>query len=283
MTLAEYAQKHGLKRVGARSPFVEYIKDSWNRRVFAATLASYNNEAADARNRLGRWWVVLLPTIQAATYGLIFGVILGAHARPANFIAYLFSGVFLFNFMNGCFQGGSNSITGNAGLIKSLSFPRVLLPISAVIREVLNFWPPLVLMVLAMLFTKEWPKWSWLLVPVVLLLMAFFSMGLGMIAARLNSQFRDLGKIIPFMTRIIFYVSGVFFALDKVLGSQPVIFAIFKFNPFYDFIQLSRSLMMQEFAPTTELWLQCIGWAIVMPVIGFVYFWKAEEQYGRDD
>jgi len=197
VTLAEYAEKRGLKRVGARSPFVEYIKDSWNRRVFAATLASFNNEAADARNRLGRWWVVLLPTIQAATYGLIFGVILGAHARPANFIAFLFSGVFLFNFMNGCFQGGSNSITGNAGLIKSLSFPRVLLPISAVIREVLNFWPPLVLMVLAMLFTREWPKWSWVLVPVVLLLMALFSMGLGMIAARLNSQFRDLGKVIP--------------------------------------------------------------------------------------
>ena len=75
--LAAYAAEHGLKRMGARPSFFNYIAETWQRRDFAVALSTFSNEAANARNRLGKWWNILLPTIQAATYGLIFGVILG--------------------------------------------------------------------------------------------------------------------------------------------------------------------------------------------------------------
>ena len=281
MSLAEYAEKHGLKRVGARPKFAEYIKDSVRRIGFAWTLSSFTNEASDARTRLGKWWTFLLPAIQAATYGLIFGLILGSN-RPENYLAFLFTGVFLFSFMSGALSSGSSSITGNAGLVNSLSFPRVLLPISAVIRQFLNFWPSLIMLVVALLATQNWPTWSWLLEIVVILLMTMFATGLGIIAARVNAQMRDLGKLIPFFTRIMFYVSGVFFLTDRVFADYPLLLTVASFNPFYDFIQLSRGLLVHGYEPTASLWINCIAWAIVMPVVGVVYFWKAEEVYGRD-
>jgi len=281
VSLAEYAEKHGLKRVGARPKFAEYIKDSVRRIGFAWTLSSFTNEASDARTRLGKWWNFLLPAIQAATYGLIFGLILGSN-RPENYLAFLFTGVFLFTFMSGALSSGSTAITGNAGLVNSLSFPRVLLPISAVIRQFLNFWPSLIMLVVALLATENWPTWSWLLEIVVILLMTMFATGLGIIAARINAQMRDLGKLIPFFTRIMFYISGVFFSTDRVFADYPLLLTIASFNPFYDFIQLSRGLLVHGYEPTASLWISCIAWAIVMPVVGVVYFWKAEEVYGRD-
>jgi teichoic acid transport system permease protein len=124
---------------------------------------------------------------------------------------------------------------------------------------------------------------DWALFPVVVVLMVMFSAGLAMIAARINAQARDLGKLIPFITRIAFYVSGVFFSLETVLAAWPTALAIFEFNPFYDFIQLSRGLLVAGYEPSAKLWLLCVGWAVITPIIGSLYFWKAEEVYGRDD
>ena len=282
MSLAEFAATHGLKRIGARPPFFKYIAEVWQRRGFAWMLSTFTNEASNARTRLGGWWNILLPTIQAGTYGLIFGLILG-DSRPENFLSFLFTGVFLFSFMTGCFQSGASSITGNSGLVKSLTFPRALLPLSTVIQYVINLWPQIVLLLITILITGNPITWNWLLLPVLVLLMTSFSFGLALVAARLNAQLRDLGKLIPFFIRISFYVSGVFFSVDKVLGQWPAVFAVFKFNPFYDFIELARGLLIQGYVPSLELWMLCIGWALLLPIFGIVFFWKAEEVYGRDD
>ena len=260
MNKAEYAASHGLKRVGARPPFFSYLGEVWRRRVFAWTLSTYTSEAANARTRLGRWWLILLPTIQAGTYG--------------------------------AFQSGASSIVGNAGLVRSLSFPRILLPLSSVIQQFINLWDQLALLLVTLLVTAfdfsnlTWQNpidLDWALFPVVVLLMVMFCSGLAMIAARINAQARDLGKLIPFITRIAFYVSGVFFSLETVLAEWPTALAIFEFNPFYDFIQLSRGLLVAGYEPSAKLWLLCIGWAVITPIIGSLYFWKAEEVYGRDD
>jgi teichoic acid transport system permease protein len=282
LSLADWAAKNGLKRIGARPPFWRYLKEVWQRRGFAWTLSVYTLESVNARTRLGSWWNLLLPTIQAGTYGLIFGLILGAN-RPENFLPFLFTGVFLFAFMSGSFQNGAAAITGNSGLVKSLTFPRALLPLSSVIQQVINFWPQLLLLLIALLITGNPVTLNWLLLPVVVMLMTLFCFGLALFAARLNAQARDLGKLIPFVVRIAFYVSGVFFAVDKVLGQWPLVFVVFKFNPFYDYIQLARGLLVQGYEPTVELWLMCIGWAVVMPIFGLIFFWQAEEVYGRDD
>lgn len=282
MRLAEYAAAHGLKRIGARPPFFKYIAEVWQRRGFAWMLSTFTNQATHARTRLGGWWNILLPTIQAGTYGLIFGLILGS-SRPHNFLSFLFTGVFLFSFMSGCFQAGAASITGNSGLVKSLTFPRALLPLSTVIQQFINLWPQIALLLITLLITQNPITLNWLLLPVLIMLMTSFCFGLALVAARLNAQLRDLGKLIPFVIRLAFYVSGVFFSVDRVLGKWPEVMAVFKFNPFYDYIELARGLLVSGYAPTTELWLLCIGWAVVLPIFGIVFFWKAEEVYGRDD
>lgn len=282
MSLADYARQHGLKRVGARPALLDYLGQAWQRRDFAFTLSLYANQAANARNRLGRWWVVLLPTIQAMVYGLIFGIILGS-SRPDNFIPFLFTGVFLFSFFAGSFQSGASSVTGNVGLVRSLSFPRMLLPFSAVLRQFFNLLPQIGLLLVTLLAFQQDVTLAWLALIPILILMTLFATGLSLVAARLTVQVRDLTKIIPFITRVIFYTSGIFYSLEKVLGSYPVVLQIMQFNPFYDFIELARGALVEGYQMSAFLWLACTAWAFGLLILGVIFFWKAEERYGRED
>jgi teichoic acid transport system permease protein len=267
--------------MGARPSFFNYISEAWRRRDFAIALSTFSNEAANARNRLGKWWNILLPTIQAATYGLIFGLILG-DSRPDNFLPFLFTGVFLFSFMSGSFYSGASSITSNSGLVKSLSFPRALLPISTVLSQFINLLPQLGILLVTLLIIQRQITWSWLALIPIVFLMTLFATGLAMIAARLTVQVRDLSKLLPFVTRIFFYVSGIFFSVDQVLANHPQVYAIVKWNPVYDYIEIARGALVQGYTMETDIWIACTAWAVVTFVFGSIFFWKAEEEYGRD-
>lgn len=281
MNLANYALSHGLTKVGTRPKFGEYLRQTWGRRDFAFTMSLYASESANARTRLGRGWLVLLPSLQAFAYGLVFGLILG-DLRPANFIPFLITGVFLFSFMSGSFSSGARAITSNSGLLRTVSFPRILLPLSAVIREFINFLPQLAILPVVMLAFGQQITWDWLYLIPISFLMFLFSTGLAMISARLTVQLKDLGKLIPFITRLMFYSSGIFFEIDRIFGGYPELLAVAMLNPVYDFISLARGALINDMQMTPFLWIAASSWAVGTFVIGVLYFWRAEERYGRD-
>jgi len=282
MSLADYAREHGLKRVGARPALLEYLSEAWKRRDFAMTMARFNSEAANARNRLGRWWTVLLPTVQALVYGLIFGVLMGS-SRPENYIPFLFTGVFLYSFISGAFGAGAGSVTGNLGLVRSLSFPRMLLPIQATIQQVFNLLPQMVLLLLTWIVFAQPITWAWLLLLPITFLMVMFSSGLALVSARLTVHVQDLTKLIPFVVRIVFYTSGIFFNMERVLKHYPVALEIEKYNPVYVFVSLARGVGVAGYTTTPFMWVAAIAWAFLTLALGIVFFWKAEERYGRED
>ena len=283
MDLAKYAAENGLKRVGARPPFFAYLKEAWGRREFALALATFTNASDNARNRLGRWWMIITPALQGAMYGIIFGFIIGSENRPIHFIEYLFCGVFLFSFMQQSFTSGATSVTSNAGLVRSLSFPRVLLPISATIQQFINLLPQLALLLVTILLFGNPLTWQWLLMVPATLMMLLFGVGSSMLAARMTVQFPDLNKLLPFVFRLIFYSSGIFFSVEKILANYPVALEIMRFNPYSAFMTLARGLLIRDYSVTAETWWLCVGWAIILPVISIVLFWKVEERHGRED
>ena len=281
MSLAEYAKQNGLTKVGARDPLLTYVKHAWQRRDFAYVMALYTDQANSSRNRLGRWWLVLVPTLQAAVYGLIFGILLGG-SRPENFIPFLITGVFLFSFLQGAYSSGANSVTSNIGLVRSLSFPRILLPINALIQQVFSLLPQVALLLITLLLFQQQVTWNWLYLIPILLLMVVFGFGLATISARLTVHVQDLNKLNPFLTRVMFYVSGIFFSIETVLKDYPVAMQIATWNPVYVYISLARGAMVEGYAMTAGMWIAAVVWAFGLFIVGTVFFWRAEERYGRE-
>jgi teichoic acid transport system permease protein len=281
VSLAEYAKQNGLTKVGARDPLLSYVKHAWQRRDFAYVMALYTDQANSSRNRLGRWWLVLVPTLQAAVYGLIFGILLGG-SRPENFIPFLITGVFLFSFLQGAYSSGANSVTSNIGLVRSLSFPRILLPINALIQQVFSLLPQVALLLITLLLFQQQVTWKWLYLIPILLLMVVFGFGLATISARLTVHVQDLNKLNPFLTRVMFYVSGIFFSIETVLKDYPVAMQIATWNPVYVYISLARGAMVEGYAMTAGMWIAAVAWAFGLLIVGTIFFWRAEERYGRE-
>ncbi|WP_309131129.1 ABC transporter permease [Brevibacterium sp.] len=285
MDMAKLAAEHGLERVGGRPSLPEYVKELWQRSDFTLTLARYRIQSENERNRLGMLWVVLRPSFSALIYGLVFGFIMkGVGARPDDFVPFVIIGVFSLEFFNSSMNGGAKSIIQNASLVQSLPFPRIVLPIATVLQNLLNFMPTLALMIILSMIWGSRPSWDWLLFIPLVLIFWVFNQGIAFIFARITVHFRDLSQVIPFISRMIFYTSGVFFNLNDMIqkvapGWQP--FA--DWHPLNNVLAISRGILMKNMTVPYEYFFNLSVWAVVVFVFGFVFFWRAEERYGRDE
>ncbi|GAA1751655.1 ABC transporter permease [Aeromicrobium alkaliterrae] len=273
-----------LTLVGGRPPLPTYLRQVWQRRSFIYALARFRIEAENQQNRLGMAWVVLKPLLNAGLYGTIFGVLL-ASGRPPHFVEFLIIGVFLFEFFATSFTSGAKSITANTALVQSLAFPRMALPIAVVVQRLLQFVPMLAIMVVvvAAFGHPVGPEWL-LLLPLTALFFAF-NTGLALIAARLTVHVRDLNNLLPFITRITFYTTGIFFSIEQRFADDPLVLRIASFVPLHEFLTLARGLLLDDpaFEAPPEFWLYAAVWSVGVLLVGIVFFWAAEERYGRTD
>ena len=285
---AALAAENGLVQLGGRPPLRAYVAQLWERRHFIVELARSRFRAQNENYRLGAAWIVLLPMLNAAIYGIIFGVIVKSASRPPHFIPFLVAGVFTFQFFSGCFNDGARSIVTNRGLVRTLHFPRAVLPIASVLQQLYALGPIVIVMCLIVLASGERPTLRFFLLIPAYFLLALFCTGVAFIAARLTIHIRDVTQLIPFITRLIFYVSGIFFAVSTRFSGRGMLTTALKANPVNVYITLvrdallSRDRHLQGVHAEPITWYLGIGWGLVLFVVGFVFFWRAEGLYGRD-
>ena len=245
-------------------------------------MSKYRMAAELEGNRLGIFWLLLQPVLNATIYGVIFYFLQTGSNRPANYPAHVVIGVFLFQFFSKSLANGAKSITGNQPLVQSLAFPRITLPIGEVIEQFLSVLPSMGLLVVVLPFMGIWPKWEWLLMIPLLAMFTLFNAGVALIAARLTVHLRDLTQLLPFISRILFYTSGVLFDVSKILNEHPALVRLYDFHPLYQVLQMARSLLMGGSSYDPMYWLYFSIWAVSTFVVGLLFFWAAEERYGRD-
>jgi teichoic acid transport system permease protein len=284
-SLKALAERHGLRAAGELPSLPAYGRQLWAYRHFIFSYANARVSSSLGKTRLGRLWQVLTPLTNAAVYYLIFGVILNTRRDIDNFVAYLCIGVFLFVFSQSTVQAGVNSITSNLGLIRALHFPRASLPISATLIEAQHLVASMSVLMLIVLVTGEPITLQWLLLVPVLLLQTVFNAGLAMIFARVGAKLTDLRQVLPFALRVWMYGSAILYPVT--MFSQRLdgwLLVLVESNPLLVYIELMRHALMEDVPLANsllQLWLTGLGWAVVVGVLGFIYFWRGEKEYGR--
>lgn len=283
--LVELARRHGLSVAGTRPRLGSYLAQLWRYRQFIGTYANGRIVAAFGESRLGRLWQVLTPLVNAGVYFLIFGVILGTRDRVPNFIGYLCAGVFIFNYTSLVLSAAVQSISGQLDLVRALQFPRASLPIAMTLVQLQNLIGSMVVLAGIMVATGEPVTTRWLWLIPALALQSVFNLGLALGVARLGAKIADVKHLIPYVSRIWMYCSGVLYSVNVFAEHLPRWAAeIARANPLLVYIELARYAMMQRPPLTstiTHLWLLAGGWAAVTVAFGFVYFWRGEREYGR--
>ncbi|MGW2182737.1 ABC transporter permease [Streptomyces sp. NPDC001732] len=284
---AELAAKYGLTVSGARPGLFEYIRQLWGRRHFIMAFSRAKLTAQYSQAKLGQLWQVATPLLNALVYYLIFGLILGTRKGMTQevFIPFLVTGVFVFTFTQSSVMAGVRAISGNLGLVRALHFPRASLPVSFSLQQLQQLlFSMIVLAVVAVAF-GSYPGLSWLLVVPALAMQLVFNTGLALIMARLGSKTPDLAQLMPFVMRTWMYASGVMFSIPVMLKDKPAWIAdVLQYNPAAVYMDLIRFALIDGYGAQNlpaHVWMVALAWALVVGLMGFVYFWKAEERYGR--
>ncbi|GAA0412488.1 ABC transporter permease [Streptomyces luteireticuli] len=292
LSAAELAGKYGLSVSGARPSLPEYARQLWARRHFIWAFSRAKLTAQYSQAKLGQVWQVATPLLNAAVYYLIFGVLMDSKRHvgdgtPKAFIPFLVTGVFVFTFTQSSCLAGVRAISGNLGLVRALHFPRAALPISFALQQLQQLLYSMVVLAAIVVGCGHMPRLSWLVMVPVLCCQFLFNMGLAMILARMGSKTPDLAQLLPFVLRTWMYLSGVMYPLIDNLRRMKAaswVVDLVSANPAAVYIDLMRYALMGHIqgAPLPQhVWPLAIGWAVLLGVGGFIYFWKAEEQYGR--
>ncbi|GAA2965918.1 ABC transporter permease [Streptomyces enissocaesilis] len=289
LTPAELAAKYGLSVSGARPGLIEYVRQLWGRRHFILAFSQAKLTAQYSQAKLGQLWQVATPLLNALVYFLIFGLILEADRgmERDEYVPFLVTGVFVFTFTQSSVMAGVRSISGNLGLVRALHFPRASLPISFALQQLQQLmFSMIVLVIIAMAF-GSYPALSWLLVLPALVLQFVFNIGLALIMARLGSRTPDLAQLMPFVMRTWMYASGVMFSIPEMLKDKDLplwVTDVLQWNPAAVYMDLVRFALIDGYGNENlppHVWAVGLGWALLIGGAGFVYFWKAEERYGR--
>lgn len=265
-----------------------YLASVVQRRHFISALATGQLRSQHLDTLLGNLWHVLNPVLLIGVYYVVFGVLLTTDRGVINFIGFLSIGIFAFMFSQRTVISCSGSIAANLGLIRSLQFPRAVLPIATVIQEFFAYASGFGVMLVVLLVTGEPPRLTWLLAPVIVLALTMFSAGLGLIVARMADTVRDLTQVIPYVFRILLYVSGIIFSIQAFVDTDrfadpALIRQLFVLNPYFTFIDLLRDVLMTTYSaefPALE-WTYVLTVSPAMLLIGLAYFRGGEKGYGR--
>ncbi|MFR9797229.1 ABC transporter permease [Streptomyces sp. MS06] len=284
---AALAARHGLSVSGERPSLPDYVRRLWARRHFITAFATAKLTAQYSQAKLGQLWQVMTPLLNAAVYYFIFGVLLGTKKGVDDFVPFLVTGVFVWTFTQSSVMAGTRAISGNLGLVRALHFPRAALPLSFCLQQLQQLLFSMAALIVILLAFGVPVGVSWLLTVPALVLQSVFNAGLAMIMARMGAKTPDIAQLMPFLLRTWMYTSGVMWSIDATLRNSDLphwLVTVLQCNPAAVYIDLMRFALIDSYGASQlppHVWAVSLGWALVIGVGGFIYFWKAEETYGR--
>jgi teichoic acid transport system permease protein len=317
--LGELAGQQGLKLSGARPTLARYLVSLWQRRHFIWGYATARSVSMYTEARLGQLWQVLTPLLNAFVYLLIFGVLFQASRGVENYIAFLVAGVFVFAFTERSIVTGSTVMRANLQLIRALYFPRASLPLAYVLVELQQMLVGMLVLFAVVLVSGEPVTWYWFLLVPAVALQTMFNTGAALIVARLGGSVADVSELIPFFLRISRYFCGVMYMVTTLSQLPEWAVKLLSLNPPAVYISLVRVALMQSYRTNSpgnqpysaarchlfhhplpghqpvpslqaychavvtnnDLWVAAVGWGAGFLLLGIIFFWHAESNYGR--
>ncbi|MGO1666252.1 ABC transporter permease [Flaviflexus sp.] len=264
-----------------RPSFTAYLRSLWGRRHFIWADARGRSFETDRDYYLGKFWLVASPLLDAAMYGVIFGLLLRTSRGIENYIGYLVIGVIFFSFLTKYMTSGATLIKSSKNMITAFQFPRASLVMSQSIRMVLDSTVPALVAIIAALLAQisTPPTFAILWVIPVFALLHIFGTGLMFFVARLCFQIPDLQALVRIFQRGWFYISGVFFSIER-FATQPLVQDVMTANPAYMFLSAVRNAVLYGTGPGLGDFFILVAVSFGTFGLGMIYFWRGEEKYG---
>lgn len=235
---------------------------------------------------LGFLWAILQPFLMMMVFVFFFSKALNVPTDNIPAPIFYYSGLLLWNIFSSGLNGAGNSMVSNAGIIKKIYFPRLIIPMSSILVALFDFlMSVLVFMGIIIFYEYQMPEFSiaygklFLFLPLALLLTIFSTFGLGSFLASLNVKYRDFRYVIPFLIQLLLFLTPVIYptSIFEDISWAKYVLAL---NPMTGAVNLGRA----AFTDQAIQW-DLIGISVLSMLILFflgVYVFRKTEAYFAD-
>lgn len=253
----------------------EAKKNALRRNWFTITsLVSKDFKLKYRRSMLGVAWSVLNPLLMMCVLAAVFSAFFKFDIP--NFPLYLILGSTIFTFMSDATTTAMSSILDSAPLIKKIRIDKLIFPIEKVLFQLVNFVISLIAVALVMLFFRIMPTVNLLLLPLLVIYVAIFSAGLGMLISAAAVFFRDVLHLWSVVITAWTYATPLFYPVSILPDWMQT---VMMYNPMYHYVTYFRDIALYGVAPSITENLICLGMALIAFAIGYVVFKKNEKKF----
>lgn len=225
---------------------------------------------------LGVLWAVLRPVLTTLVFTLVFGKIARLPAGDIPYPLLVLSGMAPWFFFASTVGECGNSLVANSALITKVYFPRLVVPTSAVLANLVDFAITCILLAALLVVYGVQLRWSMALLPLVMVVLVLVAVGVGLWISALNAKYRDVQFVIPFLITFGLYLSPVGFASSVVPEKWRWLFDL---NPMVGVIDGFRWSLFGDsygFQWWTLVYSFCVSIALVLS--GIAYFRAVERE-----
>jgi len=192
------------------------LKGLWRFRDLLHAFAVRDIRLRYRQTALGVTWVVLQPLLSALIFAVVFGFIAKMPSQGVPYFLIAFSGMMGWTLFQGNLTRVTPSLVANAGLVRKIYFPRLLVPLGVVPSVLLDFLVSLGVMIVLLIVYRVMPGPGILLFPFSVLIILLLSLGIGLMGSSLAVKYRDVQHIVPFFVQLLMYASPVGYTIAAV-------------------------------------------------------------------
>ena len=201
------------------------LKEIWDYRDLLTIFVKRTITVAYKQTILGPLWWIIQPALTVIMYMVVFGGIAGIPTDGVPQPLFYLGGIAMWQYFADCLGKTSSTFVSNAGIFGKVYFPRLIMPLSNVISNLVRFGIQLGLFVLVYIYyaiigQAPSPNWYLLLFPLLVVMLAGLSLGFGIIISSMTTKYRDLQILFSFVVQLWMYATPIVYPLSQVVGKQ---------------------------------------------------------------
>jgi lipopolysaccharide transport system permease protein len=252
------------------------LRELWHFRELMATFVWRDLKVRYKQTFIGVGWAILQPVLPAVVYTIIFGRFAKFPSDRLPYPIFAFASVLAWQYFSASTSLASASLVANVGLITKVYFPRILVPLAAVLTPLVDFVLGLFLLVGMMAWYDIWPSAAALLAPLFMLLAFATALGISLILSALNVRYRDVPFVIPVFMQVLTFLSGVQYSLDGIPTTWRWLLSL---NPMTAVVSGWRWGILSGPHPVPGQVAVSVGVGVLLLVAGIAFFKRAEPRF----
>ncbi len=248
--------------------------EAWRYRDLIFFLVRRDITSRYKRSVFGVAWTMLNPLGMMIVLSIVFSQIF--RVTIEHFPAYVLSGLIAWNFFAQSSSAAINALVWGGDLLQRIYIPRSTFAISSIGTGLINLVLSMVPLILVMLVIRSPISWTILLAPVAMLLLALFTLGLGLLISTIGIYFYDVVEMYAIILMAWFYITPIIYTLDLLPANLQ---GLLQLNPMVHLVELFRSLVFTGTIPSLQDWLITVGFALGTFLLGWLVFTSKSDEF----